>query len=149
MNKVILIGNLTRDPELSETSSGVSLCRFSIAVNRNYSGGDGERKTDFFNIIAWRGLGETVSRYAKKGNKVCVVGSIEIRNYEDNSGAKRTAVDIVAQDVEFLTPKNSSSNGDNSGYESDFESAPRSNAQNGGRKKATLESFDDDSDIPF
>ena len=59
MNKVFLIGNLTRDPELTETTSGVSICRFSIAVNRNYSGADGERKTDFFNCTAWRGLGET------------------------------------------------------------------------------------------
>jgi len=92
MNKVFLIGNLTRDPELTETSSGVSICRFAIAVNRNYAGSDGERKTDFFNVTAWRGLGETVSRYAKKGNKVAVVGTIELRNYEDSTGAKRTAV---------------------------------------------------------
>ena len=62
MNKVFLIGNLTRDPELSETTSGVSLCRFAIAVNRNYGGSDGERKTDFFNVVAWRGLAETVAR---------------------------------------------------------------------------------------
>lgn len=73
MNKVFMIGNLTRDPELSETASGVSLCRFSIAVNRNYSGED--RMTDFFNCIAWRGTGEAVARYAKKGNKVAVSGS--------------------------------------------------------------------------
>ena len=100
MNKVFLIGNLTRDPELSETASGVALCRFSIAVNRNYGSADGERKTDFFNCVAWRGLGETVARYAKKGNKVAVSGSIELRNYEDSQGVKRTGVDIVAQDVE-------------------------------------------------
>ena len=81
MNKVFLIGNLTRDPELTETTSGVSICRFAIAVNRNYSGSDGERKTDFFNCTAWRGLGETVARYAKKGKKVAVSGSIELRNY--------------------------------------------------------------------
>ena len=102
MNKVFLIGNLTRDPELTETNTGVALCRFSIAVNRNYGSADGERKTDFFNVVAWRGLGETVSRYAKKGNKVAVSGSIELRNYEDSQGVKRTGVDIVAQDVEFL-----------------------------------------------
>jgi len=139
MNKVFLIGNLTRDPELSETSSGISVCRFSIAVNRTYAGPDGERKTDFFNITAWRGLGETVAKFAKKGNKVAVVGSIELRNYEDSTGAKRTAVDIVAQDVEFLSPKASASD---AGYESDFAPAPST-------KKPALESFDDDSDIPF
>lgn len=139
MNKVFLIGNLTRDPELTETSSGVSLCRFSIAVNRNYSGSDGERKTDFFNIVAWRGLGENVSRYAKKGNKVAVSGSIELRNYEDSQGVKRTGVDIVAQDVEFLTPKGSQGDG----YSADIPAAPAE------KKRASLQSFDDDSDIPF
>ena len=139
MNKVFLIGNLTRDPELTETNSGVSLCRFSIAVNRTYSGNDGERKTDFFNVVAWRGLGENVARYAKKGNKVAVSGSIELRNYEDSQGVKRTGVDIVAQDVEFLTPRGSSGDG----YESDAPAAPAR------EKRATLQAFDDDSDIPF
>lgn len=142
MNKVFLIGNLTRDPELTETSSGVQVCRFSIAVNRNYVT-DGERKTDFFNVTAWRGLGENVARYAKKGNKVAVVGSIELRNYEDSTGAKRTAVDIIAQDVEFLTPKTAS--GTDMGYESDYPAQPQTTA----KKKPTLQSFDDDSDIPF
>ena len=141
MNKVILIGNLTRDPELTETNSGVSICRFAIAVNRNYTGPDGERKTDFFNVTAWRGLGETVNRYAKKGNKVCVVGSIELRNYEDSQGQKRTAVDIIAQDVEFLSPRNS---------EGDGMDMPSSGAgRSTGAKKPALQSFDDDGDIPF
>ncbi len=137
MNKVFLIGNLTRDPELTETTSGVALCRFSIAVNRNYGSADGERKTDFFNVVAWRGLGETVARYAKKGNKVAVSGSIELRNYEDSQGIKRTGVDIVAQDVEFLTPR-----GSGEGYSE----APATPSD---RKKATLQAFDDDTDIPF
>ena len=136
MNKVFLIGNLTRDPELTETTSGVALCRFSIAVNRNYGSADGERKTDFFNVVAWRGLGETVARFAKKGNKVAVSGSIELRNYEDNQGVKRTGVDIVAQDVEFLSPK-----GSGDGYVE----APAS--ADGGKR--TLQAFDDDGDIPF
>lgn len=140
MNKVFLIGNLTRDPELSETTSGVSLCRFSIAVNRNYSTANGDRQTDFFNCVAWRGLGENVARYAKKGNKVAVTGSIELRNYEDNQGVKRTGVDIVAQDVEFLTPKGNQGDG--------FAEVPQSSAPQE-RKRASLQAFDDDSDIPF
>ena len=139
MNKVFLIGNLTRDPELTETSGGIKICRFSIAVNRNYSGADGERKTDFFNVVAWRNLGETVSRYARKGNKVCVSGSVELRNYEDSQGIKRTGIDIVAQDVEFLTPRGSG-NGD------DFD-APATAQRSG--SKPQLQPFDDDSDIPF
>ena len=141
MNKVFLIGNLTRDPELSETSGGVSVCRFSIAVNRNYSSADGERQTDFFNCTAWRGLADTIARYTKKGHKIAVTGSIQLRNYEDNQGIRRTAVDIIAQDIEFLTTKSSS--GDDAFYE------PQSQASAPAKKKPTLQSFDDDGDIPF
>ncbi len=141
MNKVFLIGNLTRDPELTETAGGVSVCHFAIAVNRNYTSSDGERQTDFFNVTAWRGLADTVSRFCKKGNKVAVSGNIQIRNYEDNSGNKRTAVDIIAQDVEFLNTKNSASGDD------DYEPAERSAPSP--KKKPSLQAFDDDGDIPF
>lgn len=132
MNKVFLIGNITRDPELAETASGVKVCRFSLAVNRNYAGPDGERKTDFFNVTAWRGLGENVAKFVKKGNKLSVVGSIEIRNYEDGQGIKRTSVDVTAQDVEFLTAKGNSDN-----------------AQPEHQGAANLQPLDDSSDIPF
>ena len=136
MNKVFLIGNLTRDPELQETPSGVPVCHFAIAVNRNYSSGDSERQTDFFNCTAWRATAETIARFTKKGNKVAVVGSIQMRNYEDNQGVKRTAVDIIVQDIEFLTPKNSDS------FDETLD-APRAS------KKPTLQAMDDDGDIPF
>ena len=136
MNKVFLIGNLTRDPELTETSGGIKICRFAIAVNRTYAAGDGERKTDFFNCVAWRGLGETVARYSRKGNKVAVSGGIELRSYENSDGEKKTAVDIVCQDVEFLSPKGGSDEFD-----------PPAPLQKGG--KPQLQPFDDDSDIPF
>ena len=105
MNKVILIGNLTRDPELSQTNSNVSLCRFSIAVSRDYANSDGTKETDFFNVTVWRGRAETCGKYLKKGNKVCVVGSLQNRSYEGQDGIKRTVTDIVASEVEFLTPK--------------------------------------------
>ena len=137
MNKVFLIGKLTRDPELSETNSGVALCRFAIAVNRRFSSGDAERQTDFFNVTAFRGQAENIARFCKKGNKVAVAGSIQIRNYEDNNGQRRTFVDVVADEVEFLSPKNS-------GGDSDDYAAPSSP-----RKKPALEPFDDDGDIPF
>ena len=139
MNKVFLIGNLTRDPELSETQSGVSVCRFGIAVNRRSGSSDGERKADFYNVTAWRGLGETVARYAKKGNKVAVLGNIELRTYEDRDGVERTSVDVIAQDVEFLTPRGAQE--DMGDY-----SAPAPHSE---KKKPSLLSFDDDSDIPF
>ncbi len=144
MNKVFLIGNLTRDPELTETAGGVSVCHFAIAVNRSYTGSDGERQTDFFNVTAWRGLADTVARYTKKGNKVAVSGSIQIRNYEDNQGVRRTAVDVIAQDIEFLTAKNSGSGDDF--YDAPASSAPASAPA---KKKPVLQSFDDDGDIPF
>ncbi len=125
MNKVFLIGNLTKDAELRETPSGVSVCRFTIAVGRNYTQ-NGERQTDFFECVAWRNLAETIAQYCKKGHKVAVSGSIQLRTYEDNNGNKRTAVDIVTQDIEFLTPK--------------AQDEP---------KRARLEPVDDDIDCPF
>ena len=140
MNKVFLIGNLTRDPEIRETPSGVSVCRFSIAVQRPYSSQDGERQTDFFNCTAWRATAETIARYTKKGNKVAVTGSIQLRNYEDNQGVKRTAVDIIVQDIEFLTPRTAD------GFD-EVADAPRASAAP--KKKPTLQAMDDDSDIPF
>lgn len=142
MNKVFLIGNLTRDPELTETASGVAVCHFAIAVNRNYSSQDGERQTDFFNCTAWRSTAETVARYTKKGKKVAVVGSVQLRNYEDNQGVKRTAVDIIVQDVEFLSPRDSGDSFD----EIDDTPAPRAAAP---KRKPVLQAMDDDSDIPF
>lgn len=129
MNKIFLIGNLTRDPELSETQSGIAVCRFAIAVNRRRTS-EGEPQTDFFNVTAWRGLAESVARYCKKGNKVAVTGSVQVRAYEGNDGAKRTSVDVVAEDVEFLTPK------------------PQDGAEEP-KKKPVLEPFEDDGDIPF
>ena len=140
MNKVFLIGNLTRDPELTETPSGVPVCHFAIAVSRNYSSQDGERQTDFFNCTAWRGMAETIARYTKKGKKVSVVGSIQMRNYEDNQGVKRTAVDVIVQDCEFLSPKDDDDSFDN------VSDSPRQATQ---KRKPVLQAMDDDNDIPF
>ena len=106
MNKVILVGNLTRDPELSETPSGVAVCKFAIAVSRDYAGADGNRETDFFNITVWRGRAENCGKYLKKGSKVAIIGSIQTRSYEDKDGIKRNVTDIIANEVEFLSPKN-------------------------------------------
>ena len=105
MNKVILVGNLTRDPEASQTPNGVAICKFSIAVNRDYTGADGTRETDFFNITVWRGLAENCAKFLKKGSKVAIVGNLHNRSYEDNEGVKRTITEIVANEVEFLSPK--------------------------------------------
>lgn len=147
MNKVFLIGNLTRAPELTETASGVALCHFSIAVQRDYTSQDGERQTDFFNCTAWRGLGESIAKYTKKGKKVAVTGSIQLRNYEDNQGVKRTAVDIIVSDVEFLTPKSNAETGE---FEAKASSSAHSSGDSGnGQNKPTLQPMDGDDDIPF
>ena len=105
MNKAILIGNLTRDPELRTTPSGVSVCTFSIAVSRRFQNQAGERLTDYFNIVAWRQLGETCGRYLAKGRKVSVIGEIQNRSYDGKDGQKRYITEIIADEVEFLTPR--------------------------------------------
>ena len=119
MNKVFLIGNLTRDPELRTTPSGVSVCSFTIAVNRRFAQQGGEKATDYFRINAWRQLGENCARYLAKGRKVAVVGELQARTYEGKDGATRMSLDVSADEVEFLTPR---SQDEGSGY-----SAPRQN----------------------
>lgn len=136
MNKVILVGNLTRDPELSETPNGVAVCRFSIAVSRDYASSDGTRETDFFNITVWRGRAENCGKYLKKGNKVAVVGSLQNRSYEDKDGIKRNITDVVANEVEFLTPKSAQNSDDD---------APVAQVK---RERPQLEAIDDNQ-LPF
>jgi single-strand DNA-binding protein len=140
MNKIILIGNLTRDPELTETNTGIAVCKFAIAVQRPYAVKDENRVADFFECTAWRGLGETIARFTKKGKKVAVTGSIQIRNYEDNQGAKRTAVDIIVQDCEFLSPKTDQEEG---------ESIDVSSERKTPQKKPILMPVEDDDGFPF
>lgn len=107
MNKVFLIGNLTKDPEMRSTQSGVAVCNFTIAVNRRFRNPQtGQQETDFLNVIAWRQLAELCGRYLTKGRKVAVTGSIQTRTYEAKDGSKRSTFDIVADEVEFLTPQN-------------------------------------------
>ncbi len=105
MNKVILIGNLTRDPEEGRTPNGVVLCRLSLAVSRDYADANGNRETDFFNITVWRKQAENCLKYLKKGNKVCIVGTLQNRKVEDGKGDIKTYTDVIANEVEFLTPK--------------------------------------------
>lgn len=116
MNKAILIGNLTRDPEVRTTPSGVNVCSFSMAVNRRRANADGKKETDYFNIIAWRGLGDLCGKYLSKGRKACVTGEIQNRSYDGKDGTKRYVTEIIAEDVEFLTPRETK-NGIPDGYE--------------------------------
>ena len=103
MNKLTIIGNLTRDPELRTTPNGVNVCSFTVAVNRKKKQ-DGQPEADFFRVTAWRELGEICAKYLAKGRKVCVIGSVSVRTYEAN-GKTNASLEVQAEDVEFLTPK--------------------------------------------
>ena len=111
LNKVILIGNITHDLEIKQTPSGVSVCSFSIAVNRKYSK-DGEQKTDFINIVAWRNTADFIARYFKRGNAICICGSIQTRSWTDNNGNKRYATEVIADEASFVESKKESSSDD-------------------------------------
>ena len=106
MNKVILIGNLTKDPELTTTNNGVSVCRFALAVSRRFANAEGERETDFINIVVWRNLADNCHKFLKKGSKAAVVGNIQSRSYDANDGTKRYITEVVAEEVEFISTKN-------------------------------------------
>ncbi|QBD80128.1 single-stranded DNA-binding protein [Ktedonosporobacter rubrisoli] len=110
MNKIMLIGNLGRDPEMSYTPTGVAVTKFSLAVNRISKSPSGERQeeTDWFNIVTWRQLAETCNTYLHKGQKVYIEGRLTQRKYTDKEGNQRTAVEVIANDMEMLTPKNQS-----------------------------------------
>lgn len=141
MNKVVLIGNLTRDPELQTTNGGVSVCRFSLAVSRRFANAEGEREADFINIVVWRNQAENCHKYLKKGSKCAVTGRIQTSVYDAPDGSKRYNTDVVADEVEFI----STSRGDASesgNYSAPVESKPAK------KQTAELEEIDDDS-LPF
>lgn len=108
MNKFILIGNLTRDPESGATASGISFAKLSVAVNRPFTDENGERKTDFFDVTTWRNQAENCAKYLHKGNKVSVTARLQNRTYEDKNGVKHYVNDIIAEEVEFLSPPSNS-----------------------------------------
>ena len=104
-NKVMLGGRLTADPELKQTQSGVAVCSFSMAVNRKVAKG-AEQNADFFNVTAWRGTADFVSKYFRKGSSIFVVGTIQNRSWTDTNGQKRLVTDIIADEVSFVDGKN-------------------------------------------
>lgn len=112
MNIVVLVGRLTKDPELITTNNGISVCRFSIAVQRKFANEDGEREADFINIVAWRGLADTCGKYLKKGTRVGIEGSIQTRSFDGKDGTRKYAFEVVADEVEFLSPKQNEEQGE-------------------------------------
>ena len=142
MNKVVLIGNLTRDPELQTTNGGVSVCRFSLPVSRRFANADGEREADFINIVVWRNQAENCHKYLKKGSKCAVIGRIQTSSYDAPDGSKRYTTDVVADEVEFITSgRNGADEGEGATYQ-----APQKPAAK--KETAELEEIDDDS-LPF
>lgn len=108
MNKVIFIGRLTKDPEVKNTSSQVQFCNFTIAVDRRFKDANGKRQADFINCVAWRQTAAFIGSYFRKGSKVAVVGSLQSRSYDDQSGQKRYVTEVVVDEVEFMDSKNDS-----------------------------------------
>ncbi len=104
MNRITLVGHLTRSPELLVTPNDISVARMTIAVDRRYKDANGDKQTDFINVVAWRTLADTCCRYLSKGKLVAVEGSLQIRSYKDKDGNKRTVAEVVANNVEFLSP---------------------------------------------
>ncbi|MBR6793366.1 MAG: single-stranded DNA-binding protein [Clostridia bacterium] len=105
INKVILTGRLTADPELKKTSSDVSVSAFSVAVQRQYKDGSGNYPTDFINCVAWRNTAEFICKHFKKGNLIALVGELQSRNYEDKQGNKRTAFEVICSEAHFVESK--------------------------------------------
>jgi len=138
LNKIFLIGNLTRDPELRYTGTGTAVCGFSIAVNRSYKGSDGEFKKEvaFFNIVVWGKAGENCAKYLAKGRPALVEGRLTNRSYETQDGQKRNITEIVADNVQFL----GSGNREDGGHQNQDNSAYGGNEPGG---------YDHDDSVPF
>ncbi len=145
-NKVILIGNMTADPELKQTTAGISVCSFSIAVNRRFARAEqAQQSVDFINIVTWRQSAEFVSRYFKKGNPILVCGQLQTRKWTDNQGQTRYATEVVADEVSFVAPQTQGGAAQGGSYAPEAYGAPTfNNTNNGG-----FEELPSDESLPF
>ena len=147
-NKVILIGNMTADPELKQTASGLSVCSFTIAINRRFTKGEqGQQNVDFINIVTWRQQAEFVSRYFKKGNPILICGQLQTRTWNDNQGQKRYATEVQADEVSFVAPaaQTAATAAPGTSYTPDAYGAPAFSSTPG----AEFEEIPNDGDLPF
>ncbi len=148
LNKAILAGRLTADPELKQTTNGTSVLSFRIAVNRRFASRNGdqtETQTDFLDVVAWRQTAEFISKYFRKGSAICVSGSIQTRNWQDQNGQRRTSVEIVADEAMFVDSRSES--GNNQSYGNDSYSAPSYSSNPG--SAPNFEEHNTDDDLPF
>ena len=147
MNKAILMGRLTRDPELRQTNSGISVCNFQIAVDRRFKNAQGEREADFIPIVCWRHQAEFVNRYFQKGSRIALVGSIQVRSWTQDDGQRRYMTEVIAEEVYFADSKNSGGGGGQRNYDrdSDYDNYSGSGSRQGGYQSSSQEdSFEDD-----
>ena len=147
LNKIILMGRLTRDPELRRTGTGTAVTSFSLAVDRDFKSQSGEKETDFIDIVAWRNTAEFVSKYFTKGRMAVVEGRLQIRDWTDKDGGKRRSAEVVADNVYFGDSKRDG--GDSSGYSAApaYKNAAPSNFNAGGSDFAEI--GEDDGELPF
>ena len=147
LNKIILMGRLTRDPELRRTGTGTAVTSFSLAVDRDFKSQSGEKETDFIDIVAWRSTAEYVSKYFTKGRMAVVEGRLQIRDWTDKDGGKRRSAEVVADNVYFGDSKRDG--GDSSGYSAApaYKNAAPSNFNAGGSDFAEI--GEDDGELPF
>ena len=147
LNKIILMGRLTRDPELRRTGTGTAVTSFSLAVDRDFKSQSGEKETDFIDIVAWRSTAEFVSKYFTKGRMAVVEGRLQIRDWTDKDGGKRRSAEVVADNVYFGDSKRDG--GDSSGYSAApaYKNAAPSNFNAGGSDFAEI--GEDDRELPF
>ncbi len=144
LNKVILIGRLTRDPELNYLQSGTAIAKFSVANNRTYSvSGEKKEQVSFFNCIAWGKLGELITEYCKKGHRIGLEGRLQQRSWDDPEGNKRSTIEIVVDNFQFLTPKSGGASNSDAGY-----SGPEPSHDFPEPSQVDNSPFSDD-DIPF
>ena len=145
MNKAIIIGNLTKDPELRTTPQGISVCSFTVAVNRGF----GEKKeVDYIPVVTWRALAENCGKFLAKGRKVGVSGRIQVRSYDAQNGERRYVTEVVADDVEFLSPKGEGSSGGSGGPRTHDVPPPPDDAGLFGDEPDDFEPLDDEQ-MPF
>ncbi len=146
LNNIVIMGRLTRDPELRRTGSGVAVTSFTLAVDRDFSGKDGEKETDFIDCVAWRQTGEFVSKYFSKGRMACVQGSLHLRDWTDKDGNKRRQAEVIASNVYFADSKNAAQN-DASSPTAAF--APNEYQQAVVQAANDYSVIDDDAQLPF
>lgn len=152
LNKAILVGRLTADPELRQTPNGVSVVSFTVAANRPYASKGGERQADFIDVVAWRQTAEFIAKYFRKGNAIAIDGTIQTRTYTDKNDNKRKAVEVVAENVSFVESKNAQSSGSGSNSRFAGLEPPPAQNQSPAYSSGVADDFEeilDDGELPF